>query len=340
MDNGEIILTVSLERHAPNTTAIQTPAVTFSEDQGDTWSPFKEIPPVKNRPTMLTYLGAGNLSLYGTAYFSSDYGKTWSIEGPVDQHYSANEGNPAVDRDANGQAVRVMEIGHNYDAQIKWPTGLPLEGFRSSFRYSLDKGHTWSAPITPPTWTFKDTFHDQSYTWGTSEGSVVRATNGWLVAALRTDPPSRFTVPGLGNDNLDGTAASISKDNGLTWSPLNRLFDSGRHHADLRLLPNGDLLMTMIVREDMQFGSGLISNVRGEDALISHDNGLTWNLDHRITVDAFSHDDPGVPQSPQDTCGHIATAVLSDGSVLTAYGNYLDSAAVMTKWNPAAIQNK
>ena len=160
------------------------------------------------------------------------------------------------------------------------------------------------------------------------------------VAALRTDPPAQIVVSGLSNDILCGTDISISKDNGLSWSPLNRLFDAGRHHADLRLLANGDIVMTMIVRDDMQFGGGLLNDQRGEDALISHDNGLTWNLDRRITLDTFSNHDPVAPQAPDALCGHIATTVLKDGSVLRAYGNYLDSSAVMTKWNPAVIQSK
>ncbi len=50
--------------------------------------------------------------------------------------------------------------------------------------------------------------------------------------------------------------------------------------------------MTMILREDIGDGLALASEQRGEDALISHDNGLTWNLDHRITIDSINHDTP------------------------------------------------
>lgn len=325
MNNGEIIMTAML-----GTLTTVTPVETFSTDGGNTWTPFQPMPPVEGVPGMLTYLGGGNLSLSGTSYFSTDYGQTWTIQGTVDQDYTANEGNAAVDRDANGNAIRVMETGYDYQAQ--YPTSTPV----TSFRYSLDKGHTWSTPVTPPQWTFQDTYNGQSYTSATSEGAVVRAANGWLVAALRTDPPSRFAVPGLGDDNLDGTAVSISKDNGQTWSPLNRLYDAGRMHANLQLLPNGDLLMTMIASYDMQFGGGLASILRGEDALISTDNGLTWNSNNLITVDAFSYVDPNAPYDASP-CGHIATTVLSDGSALTCYGNQLNSEAVMTKFNPALI---
>jgi hypothetical protein len=244
-------------------------------------------------------------------------------------------------RDVSGKAIRVIEIGYNFDAPKVWTRGGVL-GLQTSFRSSTDGGHTWSTPVSPANWHFEDTDNGKTYTLGSGEGSLVRAANGWVVAALRTDPPARFIGTGSPTDAPCGTAVSISKDNGETWSDLNRLFDAGRHHADLRLLPNGDLLMTMILREDIGDGLTLASEQRGEDALISHDNGLTWNLDHRITIDSFNHDTPTPTGASAwvPVCGHIATTVLKDGTVLTAYGNYLDSCAVMTKWNPTVIENK
>ncbi len=325
MNNGQIIMTASLET---NTTASYV--VTYSSDDGNTWSPFQVIPNLPSRPTMLTYLGGGNLSLYGTGYYSSDYGHTWTIQGTVDQNFVANEGNAAVDRKASGDAARVSEIGYNLSNG--YPSSVPT----SMFRYSLNGGATWQGQVTPSAWTFQDTYNGQTYTWGTNEGSLVRAANGWLVAALRTDPPSRFTETGQGGDELNGTAISISKDNGKTWSPLDRLFDAGRMHANLQLLPNGNLLMTMIERENMQFGGGLINGEEGENALISTDNGLTWHTNNLIKIDTFNYNDPNAPfDAPMS--GHIATTVLSDGTVLTAYANYLSSSAVLTKFDPTAI---
>ncbi len=207
-----------------------------------------------------------------------------------------------------------------------WPLGGDA-GFQTSFRYSEDGGHTWKGEVKPSDWSFEDTYEGKTYKLGTGEGALVRAANGWLVAALRTDPPARYVATKISNDNLCGTAVSISKDNGLTWSPLNRLYDAGRHHADLRRLPNGDLVMTLIVRDDMKFGEGVVSDRRGEDALISHDNGLTWNLDQAITIDAFDIPSRSIAPDTLATCGHIATTVFPDGRVLTAYGNYHDSSS-------------
>src|SRR6202000_1555808 len=97
-DNGQIILAATLE-----TAKTMKAVVSYSSDEGNTWSSFEPIP--TSRPTVLTYLGGSNLSLYGTGFFSSDYGKTWSIQDPIEKRYLANEGNAAVDRDKNGKAI-------------------------------------------------------------------------------------------------------------------------------------------------------------------------------------------------------------------------------------------
>jgi hypothetical protein len=73
-------------------------------------------------------------------------------------------------------------------------------------------------------------------------------------------PPRYFDGPN--DDSLEGTAISISRDNGKTWSEMPILFDAGRHHANLQRLPNGDLVCTLVVRDDIQDGK-LVSHRRG-----------------------------------------------------------------------------
>jgi len=83
--------------------------------------------------------------------------------------------------------------------------------------------------------------------------------------ALRNDmPPQYFESPH--DDSLEGTSISISRDNGKTWSEMQFLFHAGRHHANLQRLPNGDLVCTLVVRDDIQNGK-LVSHRRGCDAL-------------------------------------------------------------------------
>ena len=147
----------------------------------------------------LAYLGGGNLSYVsgGTRYFSSDYGKTWPSS-IVDQQYNSPssglqtlsmENRVAVDRDANGNATRLMEIGYY---PVTGKTYPQQDGYHTVFRYSLDGGHTWQGNLEPPTWTFPVTYNGQVYESAANEGCVVRAANGWLVAALRTNMPPRF----------------------------------------------------------------------------------------------------------------------------------------------------
>jgi hypothetical protein len=112
------------------------------------------------------------------------------------------------------------------------------------------------------------------------------------------------------------------------------LFDAGRHHANLQRLPGGDLVCTLVVRDDIQEGQ-LASHRRGCDALISRDHGRTWNLDRRFELDRFDflrRDGYWV----DGMCGHIASVVLEDGQILSAYGQYLLGATVLIRWNPDA----
>jgi len=67
---------------------------------------------------------------------------------------------------------------------------------------------------------------------------------------------------------------------------------------------------------------------------VSYDNGVSWNLDQRITLDDFEYYNPDTPVSGRS--GHIGSTVLDDDSVLTAYGHYPKAAAVLIKWKPDA----
>jgi outer membrane protein assembly factor BamB len=239
------------------------------------------------------------------------------------------EGNAWIDRDEQGRARAILELGWHYAPGKRHPR----DAATVVFRRSVDGGKTWTGEVTPPQWQFTAEHAGKKWPRGVSEGALVRAANGDLVAALRTDMPPRF-FDGPHDDSLEGTAISISRDDGKTWSKMHFLFEAGRHHANLQRLPDGDLVCTLIVRDDIQNGK-LASDRRGCDALLSKDHGRTWNLDRRFELDRFDY-------RRQDgywvdgKCGHVASVVLADGHVLSAYGQYLLGAAVLIKWKPNA----
>jgi hypothetical protein len=324
MDNGEIALQASHEAETHD------PIIAFSSDGGDTWSAFQDTPG-SGRPMHLTYLGKGNVSyiIGATRNFSSDYGRTWteSCSVPLPQNGPTwhVEGNACVDYDAQGMAVKMMESGWHVKSGKTYRDGMvPV------FRHSLDGGRTWQDEVSAPQWQQSLTI-DKKQFCGAGECALVRAANGWLVAAFRTGMPT-FYFDKKNNDHLTGTAVSISKDEGKTWSKLNVLFTTGRHHANLQKVPKGDLVMTLICRCDMRGSDQLDTHMRGADALVSHDNGRTWDLDERYTLDEFEYYDSSNWLDGQ--CGHIGAVALDDGSMISAYGKYNTAEAVLIKWRP------
>lgn len=342
MDNGEIAILCSREKEQQKGMMTYEPIIAFSKDDGATWSNFAIVPGTKGRPQYLESLGGGRLSfiteiLNNTGkpqrIFSSDHGRTWTetIDHPLtkDGRSFGVEGNAWIDRDEQGRAKAILELGWHY-APGK---SHPKDDATVVFRRSIDGGRTWIDETGPPQWKFTIEYKDKKWLRGVSEGGIVRAANGDLVAALRSDMPPQY-FDGPHDDSLEGTAISISRDDGKTWSEMQFLFQAGRHHANLQRLPSGDLVCTLVVRDDIRDGK-LASHRRGCDALVSRDHGRTWNLDRRYELDRFDYlreDGYWV----DGKCGHIAAVALPDGHVLSAYGHYLLGASVLVKWKPDA----
>jgi hypothetical protein len=325
MDNGEVMVLAAWHDGTS-----EHPVVAFSRDEGDTWTDWQAIPGAAGRPMMLAYLGQGRLTFLGDQrYFSTDYGRTWPervpTQLPANGRFWGVEGNPLLEFDAAGKPVRMAEIGFNYPDGA-WPD-KPCDAF---LRWSNDEGRTWVDESQPQAWRTNITYEGKVYERSVCEGSLVRARNGWLVAALRTDLLPKYLGKGL-DDNLCGTAVSISKDNGKTWTPHKPLFEAGRHHAHLLRLPNGNLLMTLIVRTDVRDGR-LASYRRGCEAIVSRDNGVTWDLDRKYVLDEYEFFDGKLWQNGE--CGHLYSALLQDGRILTVYGSYRTNGAALIRWKP------
>ena len=101
--------------------------------------------------------------------------------------------------------------------------------------------------------------------------------------------------------------------------------------ANLLRMPDGDLVLTLIVRDDVR-AQELVTHNRGCDALVSRDNGLTWHLDQRYILDAWPYYDPDWWYNGES--GHLYSICLDDGNILTVYGKYTEKSAVLIKWKP------
>ena len=71
---------------------------------------------------------------------------------------------------------------------------------------------------------------------------------------------------------------------------------------------------------------------RGCEALVSRDNGQTWDVSRRYMLDEFEFFD-GKKWFNGET-GHLCSTLLNDGRVLTVYGKYTAGGACLIRWRP------
>ncbi len=294
--------------------------VLSSSDRGATWSAPRYVHtdaqgnPACGLGHALTYLGEGRVMMYSchppSRWFSSDFGETWGDTAPVEPAPGGRTWmawDPVlVDRDpGTGRVTRLMETGY-------WGDSVTMDS-QAYVRFSTDGGRTWTGAHHVPEFA------------GVNEVCPVRATNCDIVATCRTDPPEAYK--GIQFDHYEGFGISISRDNGYTWSEVDQLYDWGRHHASTVLLPCGAIAVTYVVRLGYSdTGEGFPRF--GIEAVVSRDNGRSWDLDRRYILAAWTGNRKGSP-SPEGklrsrawhASPHTTSSILlPDGSILTAYG--------------------
>ena len=298
-------------------------AFIISDDHGKTWSTrhwlsVDDTGQPNGVGLGLTHLGRGRLLAFPedlkTLWSSSDYGQTWKGSASKESGPERYSWDPLlVVRGAKGRVERV--------AQGCWmPTGVPWGSpdapySQAYFRTSSDEGRTWSEAVKVPQWL------------GVNEVSMIVARNGDWVAACRTDYPPRFAR--LQFDHYGGLGVSISKDQGKTWSDIKRLYEWGRHHPSMVLLPSREILMTYVVR------LGYPDNAQGfpqfgVEAIMSRDHGRSWDFGHRHVLATWTgnlKDERSWFCSVQST----STIRLPDGTLLTAFGTGFSNKADATR---------
>jgi Neuraminidase (sialidase) len=208
---------------------------------------------------------------------------------------------PLVERDATtGKVTRLVETGYTW-----WkPPEVQVAHQQGYIRSSTDEGKTWSEAVKVPEWQ------------AISEVALLRAANGDLVAACRTDMPRRMEGD---IDHAEGLGVSISKDNGRTWSAVEWLYEWGRHHPAMILMPNGDIVMTYVVRRGYTADKDGFPRF-GIEAITSRDHGRTWDLDHRYILHSWTGKRKGDDTYWWPSSQATSSVLFADGSILTAFG--------------------
>ena len=298
-------LLMLVECHKPTLTAFIT-----SDDHGTTWSSRRWLSADKDgKPNAealgLTYLGAGKLIAYfddiKTYWRSSNYGQTWEKIIPRLPAGTRYGWDPLLAvKNANGGVVCLVQPAYRETGKPFGASDGPFS--HASLLFSSDEGRTWDDEIVVPQWL------------GISEVSLIVARNGDWVAACRTDNHGRFARNGL--DQYSGLGVCISKDQGRTWSALNTLYEWGRHQPHMVLLPDGRILMTYVVRNGYPTTAEGLPQF-GVEAVVSRDQGQTWDMDHRYILAAWVG---SIKANHPDFwyCGVQSTssALLPDGTLL------------------------
>ena len=83
-------------------------------------------------------------------------------------------------------------------------------------------------------------------------------------------------------------------------------------------MPDGDIVMTYVVRKGYVDSKDGFPRF-GVEAIVSHDHGRTWDLDHKYILHAWAGDIKGENAwwpSSQSTSSRL----LPDGSIITVFG--------------------
>lgn len=211
---------------------------------------------------------------------SDDGGATWSQEEEIDTS--------SIDAPRFNPYGRIFQLP---DGTLLMPiyVSWPKEGKPMSFDRPADR--TTGAYILRS--------RDDGRTWGDAtlisksldgEAALERLPSGRLLAALRRCYP----------EGAHDTWLSESDDDGYTWSEPRRVTERTQHPADLVLLADGRILLVFGHRR-VPFG------VR---ALISRDEGKTWDYDNTLVLASEGID---------ADCGYPGVVQLDDGHIVVAY---------------------
>jgi len=300
---------------------LQRVSIWRSTDEGKTWEQVAtQGDALFGAGALLKCLQDGTVLLHtGALYRSTDNGVTW-------QHIDCEETGiiRSIVEQPDGSLLMFGSEGSWYAGYEPPPRSLLgiapkwyREGsqgavaMRSAWRVrSTDGGQTWSQReevISDDVYIGADTDW-QSLQPFFREACVLRLSDSHLLAATRRSDPAERVV------------LTESDDGGLHWTEARDFLLPGGIHAHLLALSDGRLLCTY-ARQELP---------RGIFAVLSDDQGQTWDTDHPIQLATTLANFFGWPTSLQMPDGSILTSYTMKGYEETTQVN--DSVTAVVRW--------
>ena len=255
-----------------------------SPDEGLTWREIGETPLFGKEPCLASLPDGGLVLMAQGGYFgpgakldehplsrSEDGGRTWETT----IHQSADYPRSFV-VESDGSLLMATAVKPDWHGEGGGSPNL-LVG------RSADGGRTWSSSEGRVDWDWP----------GFGEVATIRLRDGRLLAALRRQ------IPGTRGEGFEDTVLTESVDDGQTWARPWALTATAQVHAYLTELHDGRLLCTY-------------SNYHvpfGVSAILSRDQGRSWDLDHTIRLSTSNGYWVGWP----------VTLELPDRTLITSY---------------------
>jgi len=254
-----------------------------SNDDGQSWTVWERVGGLIGREQWLTCTSDG--TLFATCHLlANDYnnkdGKTHSyIHRSADGGRSWQRTRIAGDRfDPQAYTMCSRNVVELPGGRLLLGVGLNESPGRVAYLWiSKDQGQTWQSsdlvklgPYPGKEYNNWDCFFTEDFTYLTTSGKLLH----WI----RCGPPSPMHPMNdgrpvvSGDDSIDRTMWCDSSDDGLTWSDMRDFGEYGRMYPGVQRLEDGRLLMTYTQRS-------LIYPI-GLRALISYDDGESWDFDH------------------------------------------------------------
>lgn len=212
---------------------------------------------------------------------SRDNGKTWTKPMRMEGVGNAPHG-PRLLKDGS---LLQLGVGH----KMRNVKGTVKDCTRLWVTRSADKGATWKTLCEDLPWTGDE----GEAVILLDEPDVIECDDGTLVGMVRFNED-----PAHPDDHY--LRQTVSHDGGRTWTPTQKINVIG-FPPHLLKLPDGKLVCV--------YGRRTVNPGYGEFAVISDDNGKTWDVENEIVLRPFFNDDLGYPSS----------CLLANGDILTVY---------------------